>query len=73
MDQDYRKDNLENEHNEHREDMRPPESADHDSEEDFAQLFEESSKTSQRFEPGQKIKSRIAGISGDFAYLDIGG
>jgi len=73
MDQDYRKDNLENEHNEHREDMRPPESADHDREEDFAQLFEESSKASHRFEPGQKIKSRIAGISGDFAYLDIGG
>jgi len=39
MDQDYRKDNLENEHNEHGEGIRPPESADHDREEDFAQLF----------------------------------
>jgi small subunit ribosomal protein S1 len=73
MDQDYGKDNLENEHNEHREDNGSSEGMGADREEDFAQLFEESSKTSQRFEPGQKIKSRIAGISGDFAYLDLGG
>ena len=73
MDQDYRKDILQNEHNEYREDNGPSEGTGADREEDFAQLFEESTKTSQRFEPGQKIKSRVAGISGDFAYLDIGG
>ncbi|HVN95258.1 MAG TPA: S1 RNA-binding domain-containing protein [Syntrophorhabdaceae bacterium] len=42
-------------------------------EENFAALFERSSKTSQRYEPGQKVKSRVAGISGDFVYLDLGG
>ena len=42
-------------------------------EEDFAALFEESTKSTQRFTPGQKIKSRIAGISGDFVYLNVGG
>ncbi len=42
-------------------------------EEDFARLFEESSKTSQRFEPGQKIKSKVVSISGEFAYLDLSG
>jgi small subunit ribosomal protein S1 len=73
MDQDYGKDILQNEHNEHREDDGTSENDGAAREEDFAQLFEESAKTSQRFEPGQKIKSKIAGISGDFAYLDIGG
>ena len=73
MDQDYGKDSVQNGYNEHREDNVPSEDTGADREEDFAQLFEESTKTSQRFEPGQKIKSRIAGISGDFAYLDIGG
>ena len=73
MDQDYGKDILQNEHNEHKEENGPSEDTGADREEDFARLFEESTKTSQRFEPGQKIKSRIAGISGDFAYLDLGG
>ena len=73
MEQDYQKNSVENEYNGHREDNGLPEHMSTDREEDFAQLFEESAKTSQRFEPGQKIKSRIAGISGDFAYLDIGG
>jgi small subunit ribosomal protein S1 len=73
MDQNHGKDNLENEQNEYREVNGPSEGTGADREEDFAQLFEESTKTSQRFEPGQKIKSRIAGISGDFAYLDLGG
>jgi small subunit ribosomal protein S1 len=73
MDHDYGKDNLQDEHNEQREESGPSGDAGSDREEDFALLFEESAKTSQRFEPGQKIKSRIAGISGDFAYLDLGG
>ena len=51
----------------------PSNNIDTEQEEDFALLFEESSKTSQRFEPGQKIKSRVTGISGDFAYLDLSG
>ena len=41
--------------------------------EDFAALFEQSLKTSQRFEPGQRIKSKVVNISGDFAYLDLSG
>lgn len=73
MDQDYRKDSLENQHDESRRDNELSEDTGTEKEEDFAQLFEESTKTSQRFEPGQKIRSRIAGISGDFAYLDVGG
>jgi len=73
MDQDYRKDSLENQHDESRRDNELSEDTGMEKEEDFAQLFEESTKASQRFEPGQKVKSRIAGISGDFAYLDIGG
>ncbi len=50
-----------------------PEDLNLEKEEDFASLFEESTRNTQRFSPGQKIKSRIAGISGDYAYLDIGG
>lgn len=42
-------------------------------EEDFAQLFEQSAQSLKRLEPGQKIKARIVGISGDFVYIDLGG
>ena len=70
MDQDYQTDILQNEQ---RVENGSPEDKGVDREEDFARLFEESAKTSKRFEPGQKTKARIAGISGDFAYLDIGG
>jgi small subunit ribosomal protein S1 len=73
MEQDYGKDILEKEHNDHKEDDAQSDPAGAEREEDFARLFEESAKTSQRFEPGQKTKARIAGISGDFAYLDLGG
>ncbi len=64
MDQDHQQDNMQQE---------PDENMSTDQEENFADLFEKSSKTSQRYEPGQKIKSRIVGISGDFVYLDLGG
>lgn len=42
-------------------------------EEDFATLFEKSSAASRRLEPGQKINARIVSISGDFAFIDLGG
>ncbi len=42
-------------------------------EEDFAQLFEQSTQSVKRLEPGQRVTTRIAGISGDFVYIDLGG
>jgi small subunit ribosomal protein S1 len=42
-------------------------------EEDFAQLFEQSAQLAKRLEPGQKVTTRVAGISGDFVYIDLGG
>ena len=42
-------------------------------EEDFAQLFEQSTQSIKRLEPGQKVTTRVAGISGDFVYVDLGG
>jgi small subunit ribosomal protein S1 len=42
-------------------------------EESFAELFEKSSRQVVRFSPGQKIKARIVGISGDLAFIDLGG
>ncbi len=73
MDQDFQKDILENKHNGNQNSNDTSENVNEEKEEDFAKLFEESTKTSRRFEPGQKIKARIAGISNEFAYLDIGG
>lgn len=42
-------------------------------EEDFAKLFEESAQLLKRLEPGQRVTTRIAGVSGDFVYIDLGG
>ncbi|HEY3277199.1 MAG TPA: S1 RNA-binding domain-containing protein [Syntrophorhabdaceae bacterium] len=42
-------------------------------EEQFAELFEKSGNMSKRLEPGQKIKSFVVSISGDFVYIDLGG
>ncbi|OPY78876.1 MAG: 30S ribosomal protein S1 [Syntrophorhabdus sp. PtaU1.Bin058] len=42
-------------------------------EEDFATLFEKSGTASKRLEPGQKVSARIVSISGDFAFIDLGG
>ena len=42
-------------------------------EEDFAQLFEQSTQSVKRLEPGQRVTTRVAGISGDFVYIDLGG
>lgn len=44
-----------------------------EAEEDFEELFKESSKMPGRLEPGQKVKSSVVGISGDFIYIDLGG
>jgi small subunit ribosomal protein S1 len=41
--------------------------------ESFAKLLEKSANKSARLAPGQKVKSRVVSISGDFAYIDIGG
>ena len=35
-------------------------------EEDFAQLFEQSTQSVKRLDPGQRVTTRVAGISGDF-------
>jgi small subunit ribosomal protein S1 len=42
-------------------------------EESFAELFEKDSKIPSRIEPGQKVTSTIVSISGDFAYVSLGG
>jgi len=42
-------------------------------EEQFAELFEKSERSSKRLDPGQKIKSTVVSISGDFVYVDLGG
>ncbi len=42
-------------------------------EEDFAQLFEQSTQSVKRLEPGQRVTTKVAGISGDFVYIDLGG
>ncbi|MBA4416298.1 MAG: 30S ribosomal protein S1 [Syntrophus sp. (in: bacteria)] len=42
-------------------------------EEQFSELFEKSNTLSKRLDPGQKIKARVVSISGDFAYVDLGG
>ncbi len=73
MDQDFQKDILENEHNENQNSNDTSENIHEEKEEDFAKLFEESTKASRRFEPGQKIKAKIAAISNEFVYLDISG
>jgi len=42
-------------------------------EDNFAVLFEKSSKLPGRLEPGQKVTSRVVSISGDFVYIDLDG
>ena len=42
-------------------------------EEQFAELFEKSGSLSKRLDPGQKIRSTVVSISGDFVYVDLGG
>ena len=42
-------------------------------EEQFAELFEKSNSMSKRLDPGQKIKSTVVSVSGDFVYVDLGG
>ncbi len=70
MDQDHRNDGIEPKPFENNE---VSENTGVEHEEDFALLFEQSSKTSQRFEPGQRVKTRVAGISGVFVYLGLEG
>jgi hypothetical protein len=41
-------------------------------EESFAELLEKSSNLSERLEPGQKVKAKVIGISGDSVYVDLG-
>jgi small subunit ribosomal protein S1 len=41
--------------------------------ENFAELFEKSSRMATRLDPGQKVKARVAGLSGDVLYVDLGG
>ncbi len=41
--------------------------------ENFEILFKESSSLPGRLDPGQKVKSVVAGISGDMVYIDLGG
>lgn len=39
----------------------------------FADLFQESSKSLRRLEPGQKITATIVGLGGNSIFLDVGG
>ncbi len=41
--------------------------------EDFAELFAKSSQMAGRLDPGQKVRVRVAGLSGDVIYVDLGG
>jgi small subunit ribosomal protein S1 len=41
--------------------------------ENFAELFEKSSKVQERLSPGQKVRARVVSISGDLVYIDLGG
>src|SRR5512143_3411648 len=41
--------------------------------ESFAELLEKSSKTSRRLQPGQKVRTRVISISGDYVYVDLHG
>ena len=41
--------------------------------ESFAKLLEKNGSKFGRLVPGQKVKSRVVSISGDFVYIDIGG
>lgn len=41
--------------------------------ENFAELFEQSTKQSGRLNPGQKIETTVVGITGDYVYVDLGG
>jgi small subunit ribosomal protein S1 len=43
------------------------------SEESFADLFEKSGQLPVRLDPGERTKSRIISISGDFVFIDLGG
>lgn len=42
-------------------------------EESFAEMLEKSIGVVGRLEQGQKVKSRIIGVSGDLVYIDLGG
>jgi small subunit ribosomal protein S1 len=50
----------------------PVEQNDAPREESFAELLEKSSRKAVRFTPGQRIKTRVVGISGDIAFIDLG-
>ncbi|MGO9378466.1 MAG: S1 RNA-binding domain-containing protein [Dissulfurispiraceae bacterium] len=41
--------------------------------ESFAEMFEKSSSRKARLAPGEKVKARVVGISGDVVYIDLGG
>jgi small subunit ribosomal protein S1 len=43
------------------------------SDESFAELFARSSQMATRLDPGQKVRARVAGLSGDVLYVDLGG
>ncbi|GBD98700.1 30S ribosomal protein S1 [bacterium BMS3Abin07] len=41
--------------------------------ESFAELFEKNGRLPERLKPGQKISAKIISLSGDVAFLDLGG
>jgi small subunit ribosomal protein S1 len=41
--------------------------------ESFAELLEKSSSRKARLSPGEKVKARVVGISGEVVYIDLGG
>ncbi len=41
--------------------------------ESFAEMLEKSSTRKARLRPGEKVKARVVGISGDVVYIDLGG
>ncbi|HMK57101.1 MAG TPA: S1 RNA-binding domain-containing protein [Dissulfurispiraceae bacterium] len=41
--------------------------------ESFAELLEKSSSRRSRLAPGEKVKARVVGISGETVYIDLGG
>lgn len=43
------------------------------SDQSFADLFQQSTATVRHLEPGQKVTATIAGIAGNFVFLDVGG
>src|SRR5664279_2799359 len=41
--------------------------------ESFAELLEKSTSRKARLAPGEKVKAKVVGISGEVVYIDLGG